>query len=400
MKYIIIVPDGVADSPIKELNNKTPLQVANTPNMDYLAQHGMVGRVKTIPDGMLPGSDVGNLSLLGYDPKECAIGRASLEAANMDIVLRDDEVAFRCNLVTVVDNKMVDYSAGHISTDEAKLLVHSLSESIDLDYVKFYVGKGYRHIMVLKAHNANDYTNITTVPPHDIMGKEITKYLPHGSQQGVILKFMEKSKDIFDDHSVNHVRIDLGENPATMIWLWGQGTKPKLMPFEDKFQVKGSIISAVDLVNGIGKLSGLEVVKVPGVTGYYDTNYAGKAEYALNALKKSDFVFIHVEATDEASHNGDIAQKIKAIENIDREIVGRVLNHFNRFDDVRILVTPDHCTPIAKRTHTADPVCFVMYGKNIPSDNFREYNESVAYDSDIHFESGEELLNCFMKKYL
>ncbi len=400
MKYIMIIPDGVADSPLKELDGRTPLQAAITTNMDYLARHGMVGSVQTIPEGMMPGSDIGNLSLLGYNPKECTIGRASLEAANLDILLEDDEVAFRCNLVTVEDDKMVDYSGGHISTDEAKLLIESLKKAIDLDYVKFYVGKSYRHIMVIKTRNAKEYLNMSTTPPHDIMGKEITKYLPNGPEAGGILKFMERSKTVLSGHSVNQVRIDLKENPANMIWLWGQGTKPHLTPFSDKYNVKGSILSAVDLVNGIGKLSGLKVVKVPGATGYYDTNYAGKAEYALEALKKSDFVFVHVEATDEASHNGDIAQKIKAIERIDKEIVGTVLNHFNRYDDVRILVSPDHCTPIHKRTHTTDPVCFVLYGKNIPSGDFKEYNELEAANSDVFFESGEELLNCFMRKYL
>ncbi len=400
MKYIIIVPDGTADSPLPELDGKTPLEVANVSNMDYLVQHGSLGRVKTIPTGMAPGSDVGNLSLLGYDPAELKIGRASLEAANLDIALQDDEIAFRCNLVTVEDNKMIDYSAGHISTDEAKLLVESLNEEIDLDYVRFYVGKSYRHIMVLKLHNAREYLNITTTPPHDILGKDVSRYLPHGPQEGMIQKFMEKSKEIFARHSVNDVRIDLGENPANMIWLWGQGVRPRLTPFSEKFQVRGSIISAVDLVNGIGKISGLKVVKVPGATGYYDTDYAAKARYALEALKRSDFVLVHVEATDEASHNGDVEQKIKAIENIDKEIIGPVLNHFNRYDDVRILVSPDHCTPIAKRTHTADPVCFVMYGKNIPVNGFDAYNERLAAESDLYLDSGKELMQFFMKKYL
>jgi 2,3-bisphosphoglycerate-independent phosphoglycerate mutase len=400
MKYIVIIPDGVADTPLEALDGKTPLQVANTPNLDYLAQHGAVGQVRTIPEGMPPGSDVGNLALLGYDPKEAKIGRAALEAANLDIDLEDDGIAFRCNLVTVENNQMVDYSAGHISTDEAKMLIETLNQEIDLDYVRFYVGKSYRHIMVLRLRNSRDYLSIQTTPPHDIMGQTVTPFLPQGPQAGMVLKFMEKSKGIFEAHSVNHVRIDLQENPANMIWLWGQGMKPRLVPFAQKFQLRGAIISAVDLVNGIGKIAGLKVVSVPGATGYYDTNYRGKAEHALNALKESDFVYVHVEATDEASHNGDVEQKIKAIENIDREIVGTVLNHFDRFEDARILVTPDHRTPIACRTHTADPVCFVMYGTGIPNHQAPGYSETVAEASDWYFDSGEALLNCFIKKYL
>jgi len=400
MKYIVIVPDGMCDNPIEELKGQTPLEAANTVNMDYLAKNGKIGKVRTIPEGMVPGSDVGNLSLLGYDPASSGLGRAPLEAANLNIELAPDEVAFRCNFVTIEDNKMIDYSAGHISTAETELLIKSLNSEMDLDDVQFYVGKSYRNLMIIKVRNPRGYLDIKTTPPHDIMDQAIENYLPKGAEEGLILKYMEKSKNILSDHEVNKVRVDLKENPANMIWLWGQGIKPKLVPFEDKFGIKGSIISAVDLVNGIGKLAGLNVVKVPGITGYYDTNYLGKAQYALDSLKNSDFVFIHIEAPDEASHNGEMDEKIKAIEMIDKEIVGTVLNHFNKNDDVRILVVPDHYTPLDCRTHTSDPVCFVMYGKNIPKDYFKKYSETTAGESELLFESGEELLDYFIKKYL
>lgn len=400
MKYIIVVPDGMADDPLEELGGKTPLEAARTTNMDYLARHGTTGLVRTIPDGMPPGSDIGNMALLGYDPRTYHTGRAPLEAANLQITIADDEVAFRCNLVTVVDNKMSDYSAGHIRTKEAALLIDALNEGIGLDHVKFYTGKSYRHLLVLKARDPEVYCALRTIPPHDILGRDIKKYLPQGPEAGALLTLMEKSKGIFDGHPVNKVRIDLGENPADMIWLWGQGTGPDLPPFGQKFGVKGAIISAVDLVNGIGRLAGLEVIDVPGATGYYDTDYLGKAEHALESLKSGDFVYIHVEAPDEAGHNGDAKAKIAAIERIDQDIVGTVLNHYGEHADVRILILPDHPTPVKLRTHTADPVGFVMYGKGIGRDGSREYSETTAKENGLKFGSGEALLNHFMTKYL
>ncbi|HQP10912.1 MAG TPA: cofactor-independent phosphoglycerate mutase, partial [Candidatus Omnitrophota bacterium] len=304
MKYIVIVPDGMADQPVEELGGKTPLEAARRTNMDYLAQHGSIGMIQTIPDRMNPGSDTGNMALMGYDPRKYNPGRAPLEAANFNIVLADDEVVFRCNLVTIGDGKMQDYSAGHIKSKEASLLIDALNKEIDLDGVKFYAGKSYRHLLVMKVRDPKTYCAIKTTPPHDILNKEIKSYLPKGQEAEMLLKLMEKSRDIFENHSVNQVRADLGENVANMIWLWGQGTRPNLPPFEEKFGVKGSIISAVDLVNGIGRLAGLDILDVPGITGYYDTDYLAKAQYALGSLKKKDFVYIHIEAPDEAGHNG------------------------------------------------------------------------------------------------
>lgn len=400
MKYIIIVPDGMADNPLEELGNKTPLEVAHTTNMDYLAQKGAVGLVKTIPDNMKPGSDVGNLSIMGYNPKKYLCGRAPLEAANLNIKLKDDEVAFRCNLVTIVNDKMGDYSAGHISTKEAAILIGALNENLSEDNIKFVAGKGYRHLLIIKVRNPQDFIKIKCTQPHDISGQNIKKYLPQGLQAKLLLRLMEGSKEILENHSVNNVRIDLKENPANMIWLWGQGTRPQLSSFKEKFGVEGAIISAVDLVNGIGKLAGLKVIQVPGITGYYDTNYLGKAEYALRALKSKDFVLVHIEGPDEAGHNGDFKAKISCIEHIDKEIVATFINHFNKEDDVRILVLPDHPTPVELRMHTRGPVGFVMYGKGITPDDSVSYDETSTAEKGLKFKSGEELMKHFMTKNL
>ncbi|MBU0469215.1 MAG: cofactor-independent phosphoglycerate mutase [Candidatus Omnitrophica bacterium] len=400
MKYIIIVPDGMHDRPLEELDNKTPLEVARTTNMDFMASNGFSGLVRTIPEKMNPGSDTGNMSLLGYNPNIYLSGRASLEAANMDIALREDEVAFRCNLVTAMDGRMDDYSAGHISSNEASLLIETLNEKIDLEGIRFYPGKSYRHILVLKVRTPSDYLKIQTIPPHDILGKEISKYLPKGPEAEMLLGLMEQSRIIFEKHPINKVRVDLGENPANMIWLWGQGAKPALPLFSEKYGVKGSIISAVDLVNGIGKVAGLEIIDVPGITGYYDTNYLGKAEYALKSLKKNDFVFIHIEAPDEAGHNGDFKAKIEAIENIDKHVVGTILNNFSKHDNVRILIASDHATPVELRTHSSEPVGFVMFGKGIAHDGSTEFSETSTQKKGVKFENGEDMMNYFINKFL
>ncbi len=399
MKYIVIVPDGMADNPIEELGNKTPLEVANTTNMDFLARNGRIGNVQTIPDGMSPGSDIGNMALLGYDPRKCHTGRSPLEAASMDIQLKDNEIAFRCNLVTILDNKMIDYSAGHIKTKEATLLIEHLDTAVNLDEVHFYPGKSYRHLLILKVRDPQTFIQIKTIPPHDILEKNIAEYLPSGKESEMLLKLMETSKIEFANHAINKVRVDLDENPANMIWLWGQGTRPNLQKFDEKHGIKGAIISAVDLVNGIGKVAGLEIIDVPGITGYYDTNYLGKAEYALKTLKKNDFVYIHVESPDEAGHNGDYKAKINAIEQIDKHVIGTVLNHFDQFDDVRILISPDHPTPVKLRTHTSDPVGFIQFGKNIERDEHETYSEAICNISTLKYESGEKLLNDFIHKH-
>ncbi|MBF0485034.1 MAG: cofactor-independent phosphoglycerate mutase [Candidatus Omnitrophica bacterium] len=397
MKYLVLVPDGVADEPLKELGGKTPLEAARTPNMDQMAKEGLSGLVRTIPEGMAPGSDVGNLSVLGYNPRLNFSGRAPLEAANLGIILKGNEIAFRCNLVTVRDNTMIDYSSGHISVDEAAEIMKTIDEKFSDDVVKFYVGKSYRHIAVVKAEKVADFQKIKCTPPHDIMGQKIDSYLPSGARASVLIDYMERAKPVLQNHPVNQLRLGLKKEPATMLWFWGQGTKPDLQTFKERFGLEGSVISAVDLVNGIARLTGLTIINVPGATGYYDTNYAGKAEYALDSLKTRDFIFVHVEATDEAGHNGDARAKIEAIENFDREIVGRALDYGRKHKDVRILVTPDHPTPVAKRTHTSAPVPFVMCGKNIESNGLGSYNELSAQAVGIRFASGEDMIKYFLK---
>ncbi len=398
MKYIIIVPDGMADNPIEELRDKTPLEACRRTNMDYLAKHGMTGLIKTIPDNFHPGSEIGNLSLLGYKPENHFTGRAPLEAANLGIKLADDEIAFRCNLVTIVAGKMADYSAGHISTQEAAELIASLNEKMAETDIKFYAGQSYRHLLVMRVRNISDFMKVKCVPPHDIINQDIAKYLPSGTSGTLLLKYMEKASRILSEHPINKVRVDLKENPGSHIWLWGQGTKPHLPSFKEKFNVEGSIISAVDLINGIGRLSGLEVIKVPGANGYYDTNYAGKAQAAIDSLKTKDFVFVHIEGPDEAGHNGDYKAKIHCIEHIDREIVGPILNHFQGVTDMRMVVLPDHPTPVKLRTHTREPVGFVMFGKGIIPDDSTSYCESSCKQRGLKFKNGEEFMEYFMRK--
>lgn len=398
MKYIIIVPDGMADSPIEELGHKTPLEASHRTNMDYLAKHGMTGLIKTIPDNFHPGSEIGNLSLLGYKPENHFTGRAPLEAANLGITLADDEIAFRCNLVTIVAGKMADYSAGHISTQEAAELIDSLNEKMAEPDITFYAGQSYRHLLVMRVRNISDLMKVKCVPPHDIINQDITKHLPTGMSGTLLLKYMEKASRILSEHPINKVRVDLKENPGSHIWLWGQGTKPHLPSFKEKFNVEGSIISAVDLINGIGRLAGLEVIKVPGANGYYDTNYAGKAQAAIDSLKTKDFVFVHIEGPDEAGHNGDYKAKIHCIEHIDREIVGPILNHFQGVTDMRMVVLPDHPTPVKLRTHTREPVGFVMFGKGIIPDDSTNYTESSCKERGLKFKNGEEFMEYFMRK--
>jgi 2,3-bisphosphoglycerate-independent phosphoglycerate mutase len=397
MKYIILVPDGLADEPLKQLGGKTPMEAADTPNMDYLAQNGFSALAQTIPDGMPPGSDIGNLALMGYDPKKNFSGRASLEAANLGIKLKDDEVVFRCNLVTVKDGKLVDYSAGHISSDEAQNLIEHLGRAMGWPDIHFYPGKSYRHLMVFKTINVPNMLAIKTTPPHDIIGQEVKSYLPEGPQSDILLKIMDKSRQILATHQINKIREDSGENPANMIWLWGQGARPNLPLFKDRYGLNGAVISAVDLVNGIGCLVGLEVIDVPGANGYYDTNYQGKAEYALNALKNHDFVYVHVEATDEAGHNGDWKAKVECCEHFDKSIVGPITKFFKKSEGVRIMVCPDHPTPVARRTHDRSPVPFVIWGDGITAGGAKNYSEKEAAKEGLKFKSGQDMFQYFLR---
>lgn len=395
MKYLILVPDGMADYPIEELGGKTPLEASHKTNMDFIAQNGVVGVVQTIPQNLTPGSDVANLSILGYDPLVYYTGRGPLEAANLGIDLKEDEIAFRCNLITAEQDKLVDYSAGHISSKEAQVLIKFLDEKLGNEKIKFLPGVGYRHLMILRTDN-EDILKIKCMPPHDITGFSIEKNLPQGKEKEILIDLMKKSQELLPNHEINQVRIDLKENPANMIWLWGQGKKPNLPKFKDKFGVEGAVISSVDLIKGLGKIIGLEVINVPGATGYYDTNYKGKAEYALKALRHKDFVFVHVEATDEAGHNGDLRMKISCIEKFDSEVVGTILNGIKRFKNSRIMVLPDHATPVSLRTHTSDPVNFCLFGNGINASNAK-FSDRVDKENNFKFESGHQLLEYFMK---
>ncbi len=404
MKYIVMVADGMSDYPLEELGGRTPLESSRVPNMTFMAKEGVVGSAVTIPKGMTPASDVANLAILGYDPAKHYSGRGPLEAANMGIELGPDDVAFRCNLITEDKGALRDYSAGHITSKESGLLMKEIDKNLSSDNVKFYPGVSYRHLMVIKNgrnFDANgkkaDLSKISYLPPHDITGRRIDKNLPKGKGAEFLIKLMTDSKAILGRHDINKVRVDLKENPGNMIWLWGQGTKPDLPSFKEKYGVTGSIISAVDLVNGIGKIIGLEPIKVPGATGYYDTNYQGKGDYAMASLEKKDFVFIHVEAPDEAGHNKDIRAKIAAIENFDRHIVGTALKHFKDKDNVRMIVLPDHATPISVGTHTTDPIPFVIYGAGIEPDSIMVFGENSAKSSRFTFSTGWQLMDYFMK---
>lgn len=401
MKIAILVGDGMSDHPIPELGNKTPLEVAKIPNMNAIAKAGTVGLVKTVPRGMKPASDVANLSILGYDPKLYYSGRGPLEAANIGIEVAEDEVAFRCNLITASNDMLADYSSGHITDKESKTLMEFLNERLGSDRIKFHHGKSYRNLVVIKTRSKGELTELIKTdctPPHDVSGQPIRKHLPKGKGAELLVKLMQESRGLLEKHEINKVRVDLGENPGNMIWLWGQGTNPNMPAFSGMFGVDGAVISAVDLVNGIGRLVGLEIVQVPGATGYYDTNYQGKGDYAVAALKSKDFVFVHVEAPDEAGHNGDMRAKITAIENFDKFVVGAVWNHLKNSGDYRIMVLSDHATPVAIKTHVSDPAPFAMAGTGVEHNGFDSFNEKNAEEAKIKYKSGAALTEALIKK--
>jgi 2,3-bisphosphoglycerate-independent phosphoglycerate mutase len=400
LKYVVIIGDGMADRPLNELGGKTPLQAAFTPNMDKLACEGIIGRVRTIPEGFHPGSDVANLSVLGYDPRKFYTGRASLEAASIGVELKDTDVAYRCNLVTLKFNKdktqavMEDYSGGHISTEEAGILINDINKGLGTSQIKFYRGVSYRHLMVW----SDGKSNAECTPPHDIIGRDVSDYLPVGSGEETLRELMIDSVDVLEGHQVNKERVNKGKNPANSIWLWGQGKKPGLSKFSEKYSVEGAMVSAVDLTKGLGIYAGFKILQVPGVTGWLDTNYAGKAEAALVALKEVDFVYIHVEAPDEAGHSGNYKNKIKAIEDFDALVVGTVMRGIKSFEEFRILLMPDHPTPVELRTHTDEPVPFVIYdNKQKQKNEGAAFDESILKRKDIMvFEEGYKLMDYFI----
>lgn len=387
MKYLIIVGDGMADEPLAKLNGRTPLQAAKKPAIDKLAKNGRLGLVKTIPEGMSKGSEVANLSLMGYDPRKYLCGRGPLEAANMGLELGRDDVAFRCNLITEKKGILVDYSAGHIKTEDARILIELIGKKLGGNGIRFYPGVSYRHLLILKDYSEKVKCN----PPHDFCGKKIEKLLPgaetkEGQRTAELLKeLIKKSRPILE--SVEYNRNN--GNRANMIWPWGQGKKPDLPRMKERYGIDGGVISAVDLVNGIGKYAGLSVEKVEGATGYFDTNYGGKAEKALDVLEKKDFVYLHVEAPDEAGHEGNLKEKIRAIENIDKKIVKKIIKEIG--GPYRIIVTADHPTPIRVRTHTGEPVPFLLSGDGVTGEGLA-YDEFSAAEGTLGIRKGEELL--------
>ncbi len=394
MKYALILPDGAADEPVAELNGSTPLGVAEKPNMDWIARHGRQGTCRTVPEGFTPGSDVATLSVVGYDPARYYTGRAPIEAAARRIHVGPGDLVYRCNLVTIVDGNMEDFTAGHIRQQEAEQLIAALNERLADDRVRFHAGVGYRHLMVIKDAAAS---KVECTPPHDIPGKPVAKYLPSGKDADYIRVLMERSQAILAEHEVNLVRRELGENPATSIWLWGQGPAPKLDRFRDRYGVGGAAIGAVDLFRGVAVCVGWALIDVPGATGFIDTNYHGKGQAAVAALDQYDFVAVHIEAPDEAGHMGDCPEKIRAIERIDEHIVGPVLAKLRTFDAWRILIAPDHPTPVGHRTHTAEPPPFCMAGTGVSGVYREPFNEANAVASDLHVDPGHELMEYFLR---
>jgi 2,3-bisphosphoglycerate-independent phosphoglycerate mutase len=392
MKYVILLGDGMADHPIDSLGGKTPLQAANKPNMDLVARQGRTGLVRTVPEGLPPGSDVANLSVLGYDPQKYYSGRAPLEAAAMGVHLAKDDIAFRCNLVSVTNGLMEDYSAGHITSDEGRELIKSLKQLMPGE--RLYPGVSYRNLLVLKAG-----AEAVCTPPHDIMDQPIEDHLPRGKDSELLIELMEATRPVLASHPVNKKRVADGKRPANMIWLWGQGAAPSMPTFQDRFGLRGAMISAVDLLKGIGTYAGLEVIDVPGATGDIDTNYAGKVQAALEALKHLDFVYLHIEAPDEAGHEGDVEQKVKAIELFDQNVVGPMIQGLKESgEDWRALLLPDHATPLSLRTHTREPVPFAMIGNGIEQDGVKSFDEDEAKQGGYGLVEGMELVRILVRE--
>ena len=405
MKYIILIADGMADYQIQEIGMKTPMEAAMIPNMDYLAKNGMIGMVKTVVDKLPPGSDVTNLAILGYDPRLYYTGRSPLEAAGMGVTLEPYDVAYRCNFVSLKNHDggydirrlkpnliMGDYSAGHISTEEARELIYEINDRLGNEEIQFYPGVSYRHLMVWEDGKAK----VATTPPHDILDKKIGSYLPHGDGNDLLIELMDASIEVLKENSINEERVASGKAPANCIWLWGQGKAPKMPRFDEKYHLSGSMITAVDLIKGLGRYAGFDIVSVPGATGYLDTNYKGKAEYALSEIRKKDIVYVHIEAPDEAGHAGDLKAKIKALEDIDSLVVGTLIDGLRDIEDYRIMVTCDHRTPVSIRSHTSDPVPFLIYDNKISNKSDQEFNERNAGDSKIFIDPGYKLMDFFL----
>ncbi len=396
MKYIIILGDGMADEPIPELGNKTPLQAAHTPYMDLLAQKGRSGLLDTIPEGFSPGSEIANLSVLGYNVPQVYEGRGVLEAASMGVEIEDGEMAMRCNLVCMEGDLLKNHSAGHISTQEATELIHFLNQKLGNGIFSFYPGVSYRNLLKMKGGNKK----IDCTPPHDVPGKPFLPLLVKSEDELAqetaekLNKLILASQEILHGHSINQKRIAEGKDPANSIWPWSPGYRPNMKHLNEMFPIKnGAVISAVDLIRGIGVYAGLEMILVEGATGLYDTNYEGKAQSALKALREKDFIYLHIEASDEAGHEGDVALKVKTIEYLDARVVKTIFEETEKWDEpVVIAVLPDHPTPCAIRTHTREPIPFVIYHKGISPDSVQTYDEFAARNGSFGLLKGDELM--------
>lgn len=401
MKYVVVLYDGMADYPVPALGGKTPMMCAKKPNMDYLAQRSEVGLIKTVADGLKPGSDVANMSVMGFDPMKFYTGRSPLEAASIGIDMKPSDVSLRCNLVTLSEDgkpyeekTIEDYCADDISTEEAEEIIKTIEEKLGTDEFKFYSGVSYRHCLIW----ANGTTDLGTMTaPHDITGKVITDYLSTAENAKPLIEMMKKSYDILKDHPVNIARKAQGKRPANSIWLWGEGTRPAMKSFEEIFGIKGSVVSAVDLIKGIGGCAKMEVAEVEGATGYLDTNFEGKANAALDLLERNDLVYIHFEAPDECGHRNEPENKVKAIEMIDSRVLPILFDGLKKYDDYKIMILPDHPTPIVTRTHASDPVPYLIYHKNNEITGVDTINEETAKATGNYIDFGPGIMPHFLK---
>ncbi len=384
----------MADRPVPELNGKTPLEVANKPHMDWLAKEGRTGILKTCPPGFSPGTEVCTMALMSYNPAEHFKGRGPLEALGRGITLKKSEVAYRCNLVTVKGDTLEDYSAGHITDDEAKPLIQMLDKRLGLEEIRFHPGVSYRHLMVWRGGSED----VKSTPPHNIVGQPFKGHLPSGKGETKLLQLMEDSRVLLEGHEVNRARRAKGLKSANMIWLWSPGRTPVVPSFKEKYGITGGVISAVDVVRGIGVLAGLEIIKVPGATGYFDTNYKGKGDAAVKVLRNADFVFVHVESPDEAGHQGLVQEKVKAIEQMDEHVVGTILKAQPKLGDLSILLMPDHSTPVTVKIHVDDPVPVVLYRTHGRADAVDRYDETAVQAGSLKVADAWKLLDLFFER--
>ena len=410
MKYLIVVPDGSADDPIESLGGRTPLEAAELPCIDWLAARGETGSCRTVPEGISPGSDCANLAVMGYDPRRYLTGRSPLEAGSIGIDMGDDDISFRVNLITIdpagaseyEDYIVRDHSAGDITQEEAVELAKCMAEHFNEEGLTIYPGTGYRLCMLIKTSHPNGHTAYKCVPPHDILDRPAREYLPAGDGSAKFVEMMRKSYDILKDHPVNKARIEKGLNPANSLWIWGQGTRPQLPDFREKYGAAGTVISAVDLIKGIGKFAGMEVPSVKGATGNIHTDFEAKVQTAIDAYEKGqDLVYMHIEGTDECSHLGELANKIRCAEYVDSRVVKPLYEYLKGTgEDFKILIIPDHRTPLRIRTHSSDPVPFVIYDsrRETEPDDSKQFNERAALAANNHYEDGFTLADHFFEK--